>query len=115
MVDEEHLVPDIVCLHIGSTICFMVVNDALTAVTNQAFEASNFISFYSCVTITPHGDVLEMKTTSEWRPIDDHWTSLHLEIDETGGFLKIIEGRKEWHRGSNKAEMTYYTTNLDKS
>jgi hypothetical protein len=54
-----------------------------------------------------------MKTTSEWRPIDDHWTSLHLEIDETGGFLKIIEGRKEWHRGSNKAEMTYYTTNLD--
>jgi hypothetical protein len=101
----------------------MVVNDALFAVTNQAlfkFEGSDCISFYSCVTITPRGDRLEVETSSEWRrnhtegPIDDRWTSLHLEIDETEGFLKIIEGRKEWHRGSSKAEMTYYTTNLVK-
>jgi hypothetical protein len=115
---EEHLVPDIA----GSTVCFTVVNDAPVAVTNQTFfkfEGSDCIS-YSCVTITPCGDRLEVETTSECRrnhtegPIDDRWTSLHLEIDETEGFLKIIEGRKEWYRGSSKAEMTYYTTNLVK-
>ena len=37
-----------------------------------------------------------------------------MEIDETEGFLKIIEGRKEWRCGSSKAGMTYYTTNLVK-
>jgi hypothetical protein len=60
---EEHLVPDI-----GSIVCFMVVNDALVAVTNQAFfklEGSDCISSYSCVTITPCGHRLEVETTSE--------------------------------------------------
>lgn len=29
-------------------------------------------------------------------PIDDRWTSLHLDKDDTTGEPEIVESRKEW-------------------
>lgn len=60
-----------------------------------------------------------MSTSSQWRrshiegPIDDRWTSLSFQLGESGGEVRIVEGRKEWnkvHQGSSNAAMSYYTT-----
>jgi hypothetical protein len=114
-------VTDIGGSEIGSTICFEVVNDALIAVTNRASwrdEGVDCVSFYSCFSFRPIRGRLETLAESAWRryhaegPIDDRWTSLHLEIDETGGFVKIVESRKEWYKGSSTSGLRYYTTNF---
>lgn len=45
-------------------------------------------------------------------PIDDRWTSLRLEENESTGELRIVEARKEWYLGSSKSQRTYYTTGI---
>ena len=41
-------------------------------------------------------------------PIDDRWTRLRLDEDESTGELKIVESRKEWYLGSR----TYHKTDI---
>lgn len=119
-----HLV-DMVGSEIGSTICFEFHNEYFYAVSNQtSFEVEeiDWTSFYHCTRFplnSPCEELLE-KTENHrmWRrqhdegPIDDRWTSLRLDEDESTGELKIIESRKEWAMGSSRSQRTYYTTKI---
>lgn len=121
--EERIHLPDMVGSEIGSTVCFEFYNDFFYALSNQtSFEVEeiDWTSFYHVVRFplnSPCKALLE-KTENEkmWRrqhqegPIDDRWTVLKLDVDESSGELNIVEARKEWYLGSSKSQRTYYTT-----
>ncbi|KAL2071325.1 hypothetical protein VTL71DRAFT_12560 [Oculimacula yallundae] len=123
--DHKVHLPDMVGSEIGSTICFEIYKDHFYALSNQtSFEVEeiDWTSFYHCIRFplnSPCRD-LEERTDNEsmWRrqhqegPIDDRWTSLHLDENETTGELRIVEARKEWYKGCSKSQRTYYTTDI---
>ena len=118
--------PDLVGSEIGSTICFEFHKEHFYALSNQtSFEVEeiDWTSFYHCIRFPlncPVNDLLEktVDDSSTWRrqhqegPIDDRWTSLRLDEDETTGELRIVESRKEWYLGSSRSQITYYTTEI---
>jgi hypothetical protein len=117
--------PDMVGSEIGSTICFEFYKGFFYALSNQtSFEVEeiDWTSFYHCIRFplnSPCKDLLQKtENKSMWRrqhqegPIDDRWTSLRLDIDESTGKLKIVEARKEWYLGSSRSQRTYYTTDI---
>jgi hypothetical protein len=117
--------PDMVGSEIGQTICFEFYKDYFYALSNQtSFEVEeiDWTSFYHCVRFPlncPNNELLEKtEDNSMWRrqhqegPIDDRWTSLRLDEDETTGELRIVESRKEWYLGSSRSQITYYTTEI---
>jgi hypothetical protein len=117
--------PDLVGSEMGSTICFEFYREHFYALSNQtSFEVEeiDWTSFYHCIRFplaSPCKDLLEKTDDSSmWRrqhqegPIDDRWTSLRLDEDETTGELKIVESRKEWYLGSSRSQITYYTTDI---
>ena len=117
--------PDMVGSEIGSTICFELHNDYFYALSNQtSFEVEeiDWTSFYHCIRFplnSPCKALLQKtENKSMWRrqhqegPIDDRWTSLRLDEDETTGELKIVESRKEWYLGSSRSQITYYKTDI---
>lgn len=120
--ERIHL-PEMVGSEIGSTVCFEFYNDFFYALSNQtSFEVEeiDWTSFYHVARFplnSPCKALLE-KTENEkmWRrqhqegPIDDRWTVLKLEVDESSGDLNIVEARKEWYLGNSKSQRTYYTT-----
>jgi hypothetical protein len=121
---KVHL-PDMVGSEIGSTVCFEFHSGYFYALSNQtSFEVEeiDWTSFYHCVRFpleSPCKDLLEKTEDNKmWRrqhqegPIDDRWTSLRLDEDESTGELKIIESRKEWYLGSSRSQRTYYTTDI---
>ncbi|KAG4426957.1 hypothetical protein IFR05_017560, partial [Cadophora sp. M221] len=123
--DHKVHLPDMVGSEIGSTICFELYKDSFYALSNQtSFEVEeiDWTSFYHCIRFplnSPCKALLEKtENKSMWRrqhqegPIDDRWTSLRLDEDETTGDLRIIEARKEWYLGSSKSQRTYYTTDI---
>ncbi|KAH6712854.1 hypothetical protein BKA61DRAFT_62668 [Leptodontidium sp. MPI-SDFR-AT-0119] len=123
--DHKVHLPDMVGSEIGSTICFELYKDSFYALSNQtSFEVEeiDWTSFYHCIRFplnSPCKALLEKtENKSMWRrqhqegPIDDRWTSLRLDEDETTGELRIIEARKEWYLGSSKSQRTYYTTDI---
>jgi hypothetical protein len=120
--EKIHL-PDMVGSEIGSTICFEFYKEHFYALSNQtSFEVEeiDWTSFYHCIRFplsSPCKALLQKtENKSMWRrqhqegPIDDRWTSLRLDEDETTGELKIVESRKEWFLGSSK--VTYYKTDI---
>jgi hypothetical protein len=117
--------PDLVGSDIGSTICFEFYKEHFYALSNQtSFEVEeiDWTSFYHCIRFPlncPIDDLLEKtEDNSMWRrqhqegPIDDRWTSLRLDEDESTGELRIVESRKEWYLGSSRSQITYYTTEI---
>lgn len=121
---KVHL-PDMVGSEIGSTICFEFHNNYFYALSNQtSFEVEeiDWTSFYHCIRFplnSPCKELLEKtENHSMWRrqhqegPIDDRWTSLRLDEDESTGELKIVESRKEWALGSSRSQRTHYTTKI---
>ena len=117
--------PDMVGSEIGSTICFEFYREYFYALSNQtSFEVEeiDWTSFYHCIRFPldcPFAETLEKtENNNMWRrqhqegPIDDRWTSLRLDEDETSGELKIVESRKEWYLGSSRSQITYYTTEI---
>jgi len=121
--EEKIRLPDMVGSEIGSTVCFEFHRKYFYALSNQtSFEVEeiDWTSFYHCVRFpldSPCKDLLE-KTQNEdmWRrqhqegPIDDRWTFLRLDTDESTGELQIVESRKEWYLGASRSQRTYYTT-----
>jgi hypothetical protein len=116
---------DMVGSEIGSTICFEFYEGFFYALSNQtSFEVEeiDWTSFYHCVRFplnSPCKDLLQKtENKSMWRrqhqegPIDDRWTSLRLDVDESTGKLRIVEARKEWYLGSSRSQRTYYTTDI---
>lgn len=123
--DQKIHLHDMVGSEIGSTICFEFHDGYFYALSNQtSFEVEeiDWTSFYHCVRFpleSPCNELLERtEDHSMWRrqhqegPIDDRWTSLRLDVDESTGDLKIVESRKEWQMGSSRSQRTYYTTNI---
>ena len=123
--DQKVHLPDMVGSEIGSTICFELHNGFFYALSNQtSFEVEeiDWTSFYHCVRFplgSPCKELLEKTENNKmWRrqhqegPIDDRWTSIRLDEDESTGELKIIESRKEWYLGSSRSQRTYYTTDI---
>ena len=123
--DHKVHLPDMVGSEIGSTVCFEFYSNYFYALSNQtSFEVEeiDWTSFYHCVRFpldSPCKALLEKTVNkSMWRrqhqegPIDDRWTSLSLDVDESTGELKIVETRKEWYLGGSKSQRTYYTTDI---
>ncbi|KAN0112859.1 hypothetical protein V8E51_005810 [Hyaloscypha variabilis] len=123
--DQKMHLPDMVGSEIGSTICFELHKDYFYALSNQtSFEVEeiDWTSFYHCIRFplnSPCKALLEKtENKSMWRrqhqegPIDDRWTNLSLDEDESSGQLKIVEARKEWYLGSSRSQRTYYTTDI---
>ncbi|KAH7418782.1 hypothetical protein BKA64DRAFT_208162 [Cadophora sp. MPI-SDFR-AT-0126] len=121
---KVHL-PDIVGSEIGSTVCFEFYRNYFYALSNQtSFEVEeiDWTSFYHCTRFplnSPCKALLEKTVNkSMWRrqhqegPIDDRWTSLSLDVDESTGELRIVEARKEWYLGCSNSQRTYYTTDI---
>jgi hypothetical protein len=123
--DQKIHLPDMVGSEIGSTICFEFHKDYFYALSNQtSFEVEeiDWTSFYHCIRFplnSPCKALLEKtENKSMWRrqhqegPIDDRWTNLRLDEDESSGRLRIVEARKEWYLGSSRSQRTYYTTDI---
>jgi len=123
--DQKVHLPDMVGSEIGSTICFEFHKDYFYALSNQtSFEVEeiDWTSFYHCVRFPLNSPCKTLLETTEnksmWRrqhqegPIDDRWTNLRLDEDESSGQLRIVEARKEWYMGSSKSQRTYYTTEI---
>ncbi|PVH89320.1 hypothetical protein DL98DRAFT_508410 [Cadophora sp. DSE1049] len=123
--DQKVHLPDMVGSEIGSTICFEFYRNSFYALSNQtSFEVEeiDWTSFYHCIRFplnSPCKALLEKTVNkSMWRrqhqegPIDDRWTSLSLDEDESTGELRIVEARKEWYLGCSKSQRTYYTTDI---
>ena len=123
--DHEIFLSDIVGSELGSTICFEFFNDYFYALSNQtSFEVEeiDWTSFYHCIRFPLNSPCQELMEKTEnksmWRrqhhegPIDDRWTNLRLDIDESTNEIKIVESRKEWHLGTSNSQRTYYTTDI---
>ena len=123
--DQKVHLPNLVGSEIGSTICFEFYKEYFYALSNQtSFEVEeiDWTSFYHCIRFplnSPCKALLEKtENKSMWRrqhqegPIDDRWTNLRLDEDESSGQLRIVEARKEWYLGSSKSQRTYYTTDI---
>ena len=122
--DQKVHFPNMVGSEIGSTICFEFHDDYFYALSNQtSFEVEeiDWTSFYHVVRFplsSPCKDLVENTENGPamWRrqhqegPIDDRWTSLHLDVDHATNELKIVESRKEWHLGASRSQRTFYTT-----
>lgn len=123
--DTKIHLSDMVGSEIGSTVCFEFYKDHFYALSNQtSFEVEeiDWTSFYHCIRFPlncPCKARLEKtENKSMWRrqhqegPIDDRWTNLRLDEDESSGQLRIIEARKEWYLGMSRSQRTYYTTDI---
>ncbi|KAF7874281.1 hypothetical protein EAF04_002953 [Stromatinia cepivora] len=121
--DQKVHLLDMVGSEIGSTICFEFHDGYFYALSNQtSFEVEeiDWTSFYHCIRFplaSPYNELIEKtEDQSLWRrqheegPIDDRWTSLRLDTDESTGELRIMESRKEWYHGASRSQRTYYTT-----
>lgn len=117
--------PDMVGSEMGSTVCFEFHKEYFYALSNQTsleVEEIDWTSFYHCIRFpleSPCRELLEKtENKSMWRrqhqegPIDDRWTSLRLDEDESTGELKIVESRREWHLGCSTSRITHYTTDI---
>lgn len=123
--DQKIQFLDLIGSEVGFNICFEFHDGyfyALSSQTTFEVEEIDWTSFYHGTRFpldSPCKELIE-KTENEsmWRrqhlegPIDDRWTNLKLEMDESTGDLRIIETRKEWYRGGSRSQRTYYTTPL---
>ncbi|TVY37206.1 hypothetical protein LOCC1_G005792, partial [Lachnellula occidentalis] len=124
--EEKIHLPDLVGNEVGSTVCFDFYKEDFYALSNQtSFEVEeiDWTSFYHCIRFplnSPCKELIEKTENNKdmWRrqhqegPIDDRWTFLRLDTDETTGDLKIVESRKEWYLGAPRSQRTYYTTEV---
>lgn len=102
----------------GSTVCFAVHDDHFYAVTNQtSFESEeiDWTSYYQVVKFRLDDPQPELPIKVVWRrqhlegPINDAWTDLGFQIDQSTGELLIVECRKEWLNGGSKSTRTFYS------
>ena len=46
-------------------------------------------------------------------PINDSWTDLSLQVNESTNHFIIVESRREWLNGASKQHRTFYTQNIN--
>ncbi|KAI9680638.1 MAG: hypothetical protein M1817_004078 [Caeruleum heppii] len=101
------------------TVCFEIFGDHFYALSNQTsfdVEEIDWTSHYHCYRFPlhdPRQDSLEIQDDI-WRrshiegPINDSWTDLRLDVDETSGQVRIVESRREWKNGGSASQRTHY-------
>jgi hypothetical protein len=101
---------------IGSTICFEIKDDFFYAVSNQTGfrdEEIDWTSYYVCLRF-PLADPRKIQWQRVWRrqhregPINDTWTNISLQTDQSTGELMIVECRREWLNDASENQRTYY-------
>ncbi|KAH6677222.1 hypothetical protein B0J14DRAFT_337972 [Halenospora varia] len=126
--EDEIAFPDVSYAEIGTTTCFELHDGYFYAASNQTnfnFEETwsdydtDWISYYHLMRFPLNAPCTALCETSKiWRrqhqegPIDERWTMLKLEAEETTGKLRIIELRNEWLEGSSKTTRTSYMTDI---
>ncbi|KAL9580298.1 MAG: hypothetical protein Q9212_004583 [Teloschistes hypoglaucus] len=111
-------IPDLVVGDIGRNVVFEIFGEYLYIVSTQAphdLDEPEWVSYYRCYRLpleNPH--LLTLEKLRSWRrnhsegPINDPWTSLSLQQDESSGDLVVIEARKEWTGSSSAQRRTWY-------
>ncbi|KAL8638613.1 MAG: hypothetical protein Q9228_004246 [Teloschistes exilis] len=111
-------IPDLGIGEIGHDLVFEIFGEYLYIVSTQApydLDEPEWISYYNCFRLpldNPH--ILTLEKLRSWRrdhsegPINNLWTSLSLEQDESSGDLVVIEARKEWTGSSSVQRRTWY-------
>ncbi|KAI4201462.1 MAG: hypothetical protein LQ350_003221 [Teloschistes chrysophthalmus] len=111
-------IPDLGIGEIGHDLVFEIFGEYLYIVSTQApydLDEPEWISYYKCFRVplnNPH--ILTLEKLRIWRrdhsegPINNLWTSLSLEQDESSGELVVIEARKEWTGSSSAQRRTWY-------
>ena len=132
-LDQKHAFPpdtkplqleDFVGSDIGSTVAFEIHDGYFYALSNQTsfdVEEVDWTSFYHCVRFRleqPFKNALEINARIYRRqhaegPINDSWTDLSLQVDESTNNLVIVESRREWLDGASKQHRTFYTQNIN--
>ena len=124
--DQKMCLSSIVGSELNSTVCFELHQGYFYALSNQTsfdVEEVDWTSFYHCVRFPQASpvrkDLEQTRDRDMWRrqlqegPIDDRWTSLRLDADESTGDLKIIECRKEWKQGSSRSRKSCWAYGRD--
>ena len=105
-------------MDLGQTVCFEVFDGYFYAVSSQStqeVEEIDWSSFYHCFRV-PVDDFRKEKLQHErlWRrqhregPINDAWTDLSLQKDETTGKVTIVEARQEFLNGGSEQTRSFY-------
>ncbi|KAG9242663.1 hypothetical protein BJ878DRAFT_425404 [Calycina marina] len=118
--ERDIYLPGLIGSEIGSTVCFELRRGFFYAVSNQTphgVEEMDWTSVYHCVLFSVHSP-WKIESSRKWRrqqregPIDDRWTDLRLDFNESANEVRIVESRKEWHPGSSSSRRTCYTTEI---
>ncbi|OCL04291.1 hypothetical protein AOQ84DRAFT_301185 [Glonium stellatum] len=127
---HEHAIPaeglqleDFVGSDIGSTVAFEIHEGYFYALSNQTsfdVEEVDWTSFYHCIRFPlerPFKNALEINARIYRRqhaegPINDSWTDLSLQVDESTNDLVIVESRREWLEGGSTQHRTFYTQHI---
>jgi hypothetical protein len=116
ITDKPVKLENFVGSEIGTHVCFEIKDDYLYAVSNQtSFEEEeiDWTSYYICLRF-PLSDPKRRRWRRIWRrqhregPINDTWTDISLQADESSKQLVIVECRREWHGGGSESSRTYY-------
>ncbi|KAI9893945.1 MAG: hypothetical protein M1814_005498 [Vezdaea aestivalis] len=119
-VDEEVVPPrNFVGSETDANVSFAVHKNYFYAISSQrVLEEIDFTSCYHCIRFQLLASPCEMRENLIWRrnhiegPIDDRWSDLRLQTDESDGNLMIVEGRKEWPMGKSASQRAYYIQSL---
>ncbi|KAI4253904.1 MAG: hypothetical protein LQ352_003412 [Teloschistes flavicans] len=111
-------IPDLGIGEIGHDLVFEIFGNYLYIVSTQApydLDEPEWMSYYNCFRFPlDNAHLLTLETLRSWRrhhsegPINNLWTSLSLQQDETLGELIVIEARKEWTGCSSTQRRTWY-------
>ncbi|KAF2816926.1 uncharacterized protein BDZ99DRAFT_4645 [Mytilinidion resinicola] len=131
-LDAEHVIPagtpplqleDFVGSDMGFTVAFEIHDGYFYALSNQTsfdVEEVDWTSFYHCVRFPlerPFSNALKTNNRIYRRqhaegPINDSWTDMSLQADESTNALIIVESRREWKNGGSQQTRTFYTQEI---
>lgn len=115
----EFTLDPVVTDDLGKSLCFEMYQEHLYAVSTQSTfeEDERFSSFYHWSCYAPRDK--EKKASGRiWRrehvegPINEMWTDLSIQVDDTTGEPVILECRREWRDGKSENHRTTYTQPL---
>jgi hypothetical protein len=132
-LNTEHIIPagtpplqleNFVGSDMGSTVAFEIHDGYFYALSNQtSFDVVevDWTSFYRCARFPlerPFSDALKTQKRIYRRqhaegPINDSWTDMSLQVDESTNELVIVESRREWLEGGSKQTRTFYRQSIE--
>ncbi|KAF2502338.1 hypothetical protein BU16DRAFT_5322 [Lophium mytilinum] len=131
-LDAEHAIPagtpplqleNFVGSDMGSTVAFEIHDNYFYALSNQTsfdVEEVDWTSFYHCVRFPLERTSSNAPETNDriYRrqhaegPINDSWTDMSMQADESTNALTIVESRREWKDGGSQQTRTFYTQEI---